>query len=424
MGTRSDIAPDELESFLASVGREGSYRVDRLIKKAPSETTETVYFTGSNGAELGPFIRKRLVLADGIGRGYEMLFDAQRRGARFVHLPRLLECRREGDELVVVMECVQGETLESMVADCGPSPELALRVMPSVCEAVSELHAAFHPPLIHRDLKPSNIIMSGDVPVLIDFGIARSYRADARTDTVRFGTRGYAAPEQFGFGQTSVRSDVYALGALLYFCCTGAHPTGAISADDLAEAGIPRALSDVILRASAFDPAARYPDAGEMRVDLLAADIGENPKAQTDIKARENSVGMADRIVFDHSEAVPQERRIPHPVKKTSGPPAVLGRIWNGLLALVAVLLIPSCCSTVIHPTGVNVDNPLWYNLVMSVLLVYPICAIFLLLIADRRRWRRVVPFVGKLTTRNIFLAAVKVLAVCFAVVLLLSFYK
>ncbi len=84
-------------------------------------------------------------------------------------------------------------------------------------------------PVIHRDLKPSNIIVSGanytpdtgmtfSSLVIIDLGIARVWREGADADTVKFGTRPYAPPEQYGFGQTSVRSDVYALGALLFFC--------------------------------------------------------------------------------------------------------------------------------------------------------------------------------------------------------------
>lgn len=86
--------------------------------------------------------------------------------------------------------------------------------------------------MIHRDLKPSNIIVTGanytpddgltfSSLVIIDLGIARVWRDGADADTVKFGTRPYAPPEQYGFGQTSVRSDVYALGALLFFCLTG-----------------------------------------------------------------------------------------------------------------------------------------------------------------------------------------------------------
>ncbi|MZJ26328.1 hypothetical protein GT516_00170 [Collinsella sp. BIOML-A4] len=89
--------------------------------------------------------------------------------------------------------------------------------------------------VIHCDLKPSNIIVSGvryaadagmtfSSLVIIDLGIAHVWRDGADADTVKFGTRPYAPPEQYGFGQTSVRSDIDALGALLFFCLTRTDP--------------------------------------------------------------------------------------------------------------------------------------------------------------------------------------------------------
>lgn len=146
-----------------------------------------------------------------------------------------------GDELDVVMEYVEGETLEALVGRLGATPDYACGLYPVLCKAVGELHAGFAAagepgvPVIHRDLKPSNIIVSGvryaadagmtfSSLVIIDLGIARVWRDGADADTVKFGTRSYAPPEQFGFGQTSVRSDIYALGALLFFCLTGTDP--------------------------------------------------------------------------------------------------------------------------------------------------------------------------------------------------------
>ena len=78
-----------------------------------------------------------------------------------------------------------------------------------MCEAVRELHECFNPPLIHRDLKPANIVLSNGRVFLIDFGIARVYRSGSVSDTSHLGTRAYAPPEQYGFGQTDTRSDVY-----------------------------------------------------------------------------------------------------------------------------------------------------------------------------------------------------------------------
>ena len=232
---------DELASYLAALERDACYRVDAVLKQGALETTERVYFRGENGAELGPFVRKRISGETGLGGAYEEVFAAERRGVRFAHLPRLLECHRRDGDLVVVMELVPGETLAACVGECkGPSArlELARRVFPELCDAVSELHERLDPPVIHRDLKPSNVMVSLGGVTLIDLGIARAWRADAEQDTVHFGTRTYAPPEQFGFGQTDVTSDVFALGMLLFFCATGREPQAADREGGFAGAGV------------------------------------------------------------------------------------------------------------------------------------------------------------------------------------------
>jgi serine/threonine protein kinase len=81
-------------------------------------------------------------------------------------------------------------------------------------------------PVVFRDLKPSNIMIEPDGRVkLIDFGIARFFKEDKREDTYVYGTPGYAAPEQYGTGQTNVRSDIFSLGATLHHCLTGRDPS-------------------------------------------------------------------------------------------------------------------------------------------------------------------------------------------------------
>ena len=246
MDTQSPTYSDDeltaaLAEHLASLDRDDSYRVERVLKRSSVEATELVYFEGTGGGSLGPFVRKRIDASAQIGGAYERLFAAQRAGRRFEHLPRIVDCRRVGDELNVVMEYIEGETLGALVDRLGATPDYARELYPALCDAVGELHAGFamagetSAPVIHRDLKPSNIIVTGasctldegltfSSLVIIDLGIARVWRDGADADTVKFGTRPYAPPEQYGFGQTSVRSDVYALGALLFFCLTGVDP--------------------------------------------------------------------------------------------------------------------------------------------------------------------------------------------------------
>lgn len=249
----------ELDGFLEAAARSDSWRVERTLKSSPFEMTELVRFRGASGGELGPFIRKRIDCSAGVGRAYERLWDAQRSGIILHGVPRLVECLRSGDELSVVTEFIEGRTLGELVRDEGASERLATGIMPALCDAVFELHTLLDPPLIHRDLKPSNVIVRSDGrPFVIDFGIARAWDGEADADTVRFGTRAYAPPEQFGFGQTDARSDVYALGKLALFCATGGEGTGPADEADLRRRGLSAPLSEVIARATAFDPARRF----------------------------------------------------------------------------------------------------------------------------------------------------------------------
>ena len=416
-----DDLTDDLAAFLDSAGRDDAYRVERVLKVAPAERTELVYFAAGNGSELGPFVRKRIDLAAGGGGAYEVIWRAQRRGARLVHLPRIIDCRREGYRLTVVVDYVAGGALEELVAREGASADLARRVGPAICDAVAELHGIVEPPIIHRDLKPSNVIMAGDVPVIIDFGIARVYRAGGEADTTRFGTRGYAAPEQYGFGQTSVRSDVYALGMLLCFCCTGEQPAGVPGADALARAGVHDNLARVILRASAFDPATRYACAADMRSDLVALDaagrVGRclDSAAASDGEAREPAMP---------SLPVHEPRRASggvSPLWSFLRLPAAVGRAWNGILVLMGAAFAVACCDVVVHPTPEIASSPMWYNAAIAVLLVLPVGLLTLALMADRRRWTRELPIVGAPTSRNLVLAGIKVAVAGVAVLMLIT---
>ena len=252
---------DELQEYLNALGRSDCYRTDALLKDSAIERTERVFFVGNNGSEFGPFIRKTISPTSGQGRVYEMLYHAQQVGKRFAHLPRIFECYTTSDSLTVLIEYIQGSTLQEYVEVNGPSGNLAQRVFPLICDAASELHEAFDPPIIHRDLTPANIIVSESSVTLIDFGIARTFSPDAEHDTAYFGTRAYAPPEQFGFGQTDVRSDVYALGKVLRFCLIGGEGE---------KLQINARIAEVITKATALDPAQRYQSINELKAAFLA----------------------------------------------------------------------------------------------------------------------------------------------------------
>lgn len=276
---------DDLAQYLDSLQREERYRVEKVLKTSAFETTQRVWLMKEDGSENGPFVRKFIKREMGLGIAYERIFEAQRSGYVFEHLPRVFECYLHDNELVVVMELVEGETLQDFLYRLDPSIELACAVFPLLCDAVCELHEKFDPPLIHRDLKPSNIIVSvEDAPglsagdahasfkdvrvrdvTIIDFGIAREIRAGAEADTAHFGTRDFAPPEQYGYGQTTACSDVYALGMLLFFCLTETIPTQAVREAGFSDARVPESLRRLIVQATSFDPTQRFNSAHALK---------------------------------------------------------------------------------------------------------------------------------------------------------------
>ena len=262
---------DKIARYLSSLEREDCFRVDATLKESPHELTQRVFFVGSNGAEQGPYVRKFIHRESGMGSAYERIFEAQQHGQRFKHIPQLLDCYRHDSFLVVVMEFVNGETLQDLVYRRDPSTGLAADVFPRLCDAVTELHESFDPPIIHRDLKPSNVMLTDSGLTIIDFGIAREFKQGADNDTTKFGTRAFAPPEQFGFGQTTVRSDVYALGMLLYFCLTEKIPTAQVRDAHFEAENVPPELRSVIVRATALDPEGRYASAAALKDAFVEA---------------------------------------------------------------------------------------------------------------------------------------------------------
>ncbi len=149
--------------------------------------------------------------------------------ADLVHpnLPRIYDYFTEEERSYLVMDFIEGETLEEYLEHKGGGPvnlEQALDWGMQICDVLSHLHT-HQPPIIFRDLKPSNVMLSNGHVYLIDFGIARIFKPGQSHDTVAFGSPGFAAPEQYGKTQSTPRSDIYSLGALLHCLLTGVDPS-------------------------------------------------------------------------------------------------------------------------------------------------------------------------------------------------------
>ena len=333
---------DPLATYLDTLARDENFRVARVLKSAPHEITEVVFFRGAGKAEMGPFVRKRIRTESAMGDGYRRLFDAQQAGRRFRHLPRIYDVHDRGDELVVVMEYVAGRTLRDEVFECNPSLDLARKWFPLLCDAASEMHALMPTPLIHRDLKPTNVLVNGEDLVVIDFGISRTFRDGAEGDTTHFGTRAYAPPEQFGYGQTDARSDVYALGMILCYLLTERDPSPMMAREGFPDAEISPQLRPVLMRACAFDPAARFQSAQQLKSAFLDALEG-TVRAVPSIKMMP--------VQGDESRAASQGKRASGSKKARN---VAVVSFW--------ALMILGCVGNIVSPGSSAADEPLWFR--------------------------------------------------------------
>lgn len=191
----------------------------------------------------------------------------------------------DGDMHYIVMEYIKGKTLKQYIQEFSPlSPARAVHIMKQLTSAMA--HAHEHG-IIHRDIKPQNILMDeqGNVKIT-DFGIATTLSATSYTQTNSvIGTVHYLSPEQARGGSASKKSDIYALGIVLYELLTGQLPFSGESAVSIAlkhlqaetpsvrefDATIPQSVENVILKATAKDATHRYESTEEMEADLATA---------------------------------------------------------------------------------------------------------------------------------------------------------
>lgn len=139
-------------------------------------------------------------------------------------LPRIVDIIDNGVTLYVVMDYIEGESLDKILKEYGAQPEeKVINWAMQIADALSYLHAQ-RPPIIYRDMKPANVMLKPEGNIkIIDFGIAREYKEQNLADTTVLGTKGYAPPEQYS-GQTDPRSDIFALGMTMHHLLTGIDP--------------------------------------------------------------------------------------------------------------------------------------------------------------------------------------------------------
>jgi serine/threonine-protein kinase len=276
--------------------------------------------------------------------GFRERFERESRMAAAIDHPNIIPVYAAGEEdgrLYLAMRWVEGTDLHRLLREDGRlEPVRAARIIDQVGGALDAAHAAG---LVHRDVKPANVLLSGEHAYLADFGLTRLAGSnDTMTTAGHFlGTVDYMAPEQFRNGEVDARTDVYALGCVLYAALTGTppFPRDTVPQTILAHmndeppkaTGVPKDFHRVLARALAKAPEDRYPSAGDLGRAALAAAEGR-------------SVTEAERSVA-RGAAAPRSRtrkhEVPPPPPRADAPPVKRyrtrrRRLWAWVTALVA----------------------------------------------------------------------------------------
>jgi serine/threonine-protein kinase len=271
---------------------------------------EEVLGTGGMGViyratelRLGRPVALKLIAADGASDpALRERFEREARLTASIDHPNVIPVYAAGEEnghLYLVMRYVPGTDLHALLRRDGRlAPARAAGVVAQVAAALDAAHAAG---LVHRDVKPANVLIAGEHVYLSDFGITRVQEADTQiTDSGGWvGTVDFMSPEHLRGEPTDARSDVYALGCVLYTTLTGKPPfrrptvPATITAHlhdppprPSATAGVPAAFDAVVARALAKDPTARHASAGDLGRAALAAVAGEPVGTQRGSVAR------------------------------------------------------------------------------------------------------------------------------------------
>lgn len=251
-------------------------------------------------------------------------------------IPRLINYYEDSNQLIVIEEYISGTSLQEKIANSDLSVSDIRSYMIMLCNILEALHS-MTPPIIHRDIKPSNIIITSyNYAMLLDFNAAKQFSGQNESDTVLIGTPGYAAPEQYGFGSSSPKTDIYSLGIVLREMLGSITP-----APDIAP--ILHRLNLIAERCTQMTPAARYQSVTELK---NAVSQSYYP-AQHSTSAAGNSSQYAHHNHDNTNNAANADtaKRAIHDSASRFLPPGFRTRTpWKMLLSSVAYLFIIWLC--------------------------------------------------------------------------------
>ncbi len=234
----------------------GNYTIKNCLKQSEhreiyllEDTKENLYVLKKQSGKLSSQLEQEQQI-------FELLTDIEG-----LAIPHYLDCWKEQDCCYLLRTYIKGCSLSYYFDHC---PHLSdteiIHYMLGICHLVSILHQQ-HPPIIHRDIKPENFIIEKGTGILylVDFDTARVYTPDKSRDTMLIGTPAHAAPEQFGFSQSDVRTDIYALGKTLLYLAYGDTEVINIKSSPIA-----KPFQKIILHCTDFAPDKRYSDVGQL----------------------------------------------------------------------------------------------------------------------------------------------------------------
>ncbi len=220
-----------------------------------------------NKATHEPFILKAVAHRD-IGFDLDAL-----KTINHPNIVRVLDVYSTEKYTYFLKEYILGITLERHIDEYGPFHEKdALHIAVELCDILHYLHTLKPYPIIYRDLKPANIMITESRQIkLIDMDSVRQYKPASSKDTLYIGTEGFAAPEQFGFSQTDIRTDIYTLGTTLYYLLSGQYPSSdkfMLKNIQVIQSGLSKKTCDCIKKSTMFNPEDRYQNIHALKFEL------------------------------------------------------------------------------------------------------------------------------------------------------------
>jgi serine/threonine protein kinase len=324
----------------------GHYRLSINHDGAPRELSRagTAITYKASDTRSGDRVSLKLIPITSIDPETLEQFEEQARAAQHLHhinIAKVLDFGREAEHLVYVSEYLEGETLDSWIAEHGPMPpDAVLRVAAQVVSALSA--ASFHR-LVYRAITPSNLLIvpgptaDGGWPLikLTDFGSSDlkvdSHRGDAPERDFSKAAQ-FASPEQLQRGTVDFGSEIYSLGATMYFLLTGAAPGAKIRLQQLRQ--FPKALRDLVAHMLRANPDKRPQDP----VALAEA-------------IRECLVKIERRQAFARRLGIPLAAIMPGKLRMPTTP---FGQVVGGIIVFAAVMLATGLLAAFLLPDDLN----------------------------------------------------------------------